>query len=29
MQENYKKMKNENNEINNLEQDEILEIEDQ
>jgi hypothetical protein len=29
MQENYKKMKNENNEINNIEQDEILEIEDE
>jgi hypothetical protein len=29
MQENYKKMKNENNEMNNIEQDEILEIEDE
>ena len=29
MQENYKKMKNDNNEINNIEQDEILEIEDE
>jgi hypothetical protein len=29
MQENYKKMKNENNEISNIEQDEILEIEDE
>ena len=29
MQENYKKMKNENNQMNNIEQDEILEIEDE